>query len=218
MDQGAAQAKGQRLWRPACPYTQEIPEAPFEMGDKEQTFPHHWIQGAKNPVFGLNFDPILVDTDGQDSCERRMVGKSPFGTGEDKIMWCTDDPICFFLQNLREDKEAIREAALSCSSPMAPKLQDGHGWGFVNPHDHPRVGPTLHRNYYRLNESMQSNIELLRREAEEFLIDAGIRKDNMMQLMPEQYQSSLATNANVDAPTAQHNYMKPCTVHRSTWA
>ena len=91
---------------------QEIPYAPFEIGDKKQAFPYQWMKGGKNLVFGLNFDPVLFATDGHDGCERKLVGNGPFGTADIEIMWCTDDLINMFLQNLRDDKDAIREAAM----------------------------------------------------------------------------------------------------------
>ena len=133
----------------------------FEIGDSEQIFPYHWIEGAKNFVFQLNFDPMFVQTDGQDGCERQQQGNGPYGTADIKVFWCKDYPLNSSLQHLREGKDTITEAAVANSSHLAPKFQDGHGWCYVHPNHWPKVGPVINKVYLSLGTEEFSNLSSL---------------------------------------------------------
>ena len=126
-----------------------------------------------------------------------------------------------FLQNLRDDRDAIREAALAMSNPLAPKIQDGHGCGYVHPLESPTVGPMLHKNYHRLGEELRG---FLRKEAENFLVESCINHASMEQQGPEHYRSTSAQSANVDEETKKvhdtmyHAYKKMGDIdNQSVW-
>ena len=123
---------------------QEVPVATWDVGDAQPSFPYQWMQGDENPFCGLFFDPFLMPTDNKDGKPRQLQGNGPHGTIPlKKVYWCEDDPLNTFLQNLRDSKDAITLSAAATSNPLAPKWQDGHGWGFVHPNDSPTIGPVI---------------------------------------------------------------------------
>ena len=69
---------------------QELPYALWHIGE-DPAFPYQWQEGEKNLFFGMMFDPILVDSDGQDNCLRQLGGKGTYGTADIKIVWCVHD-------------------------------------------------------------------------------------------------------------------------------
>ena len=70
----------------------EVPYGTWDIGDSQPTYPDQWMKGEVDPVFGLHFDPILMDTDGADGLPRQLRGKGPYETGEMEVVWCEDDP------------------------------------------------------------------------------------------------------------------------------
>ena len=123
------------------------------------------------------FDPILAASDGQDGCLRQLVGNGPYGTADLEVAWCEDDFLNVFLEDLRANKDAIKNAAMPSANPLAPKWQDGHGWSPVYPTDAPKFGPVVNKLYksFAVDELNKIRQEL-RVQGENFLIDCGISK------------------------------------------
>ena len=160
-------------------------------------------------LFGLHFDPILEDSDGQDGLPKQLHGNGPYGTGQCQVVWCEDDPLYAFLQNLRDGKDAILIAARATSNPLAPRWQDGHGWGYIHPEDSPAVGPVLTKQFKQVAKSeLDETRATIGHEAESFLIDCGINGGSMRQYVPEHYRASSARIANIDPEIAdRHDLM-----------
>ena len=83
----------------------------------------------------------------------------------------------------------------------------------------------LHKNYHRLGEDFNIFRGLLRKEAENFLIESGINRANIQQQVPEHYRATIAQNANVDEATMRvhdtmyHAYEKMGNIDdQSIWA
>ena len=153
-------------------------------------FPYQWLKTAKdgdhNPYFGLMFDPILTPRDGQDGCLRQLVGNGPYGTADLEVAWCEDDFLNVFLQDLRENRDAINMAATTSANPLAPQWQDGHGWSPVHPTDAPKVGPVINKLYKSMAVDELDNVRKeLSMQGENFLIECGISKSLMQADIPE---------------------------------
>ena len=90
---------------------------------------------------------IKIPSDGQDGCLRHSAGDGPYKTADFEVAWCEDDFLNIFLEDLRNNKDAIKLAANACAHPLVPKWQDGHGWGPVHPTDAPKDGPVINKLY-----------------------------------------------------------------------
>ena len=100
-----------------------------------------------------------------------------------------------FLEDLRQDKDAIKLAATACANPLIPRWQDGHGWGPVYPTDAPKYGPVINQRYKSYATDKIAKIrEELRLQGENFLGDCGINKQVMLTDIPEHYKSLAATH------------------------
>ena len=123
-----------------------------------------------------------------------------------EVVWCEDDPLNVFLQNLRDGRDAIQLAASASSNPLAPRWQDGHGWGYVHPDDSSTVGPVICRHFKQIAKyDLTETRSAMRYESEKFLMDCGINLGSMKQFVPEQYRQSAARISNIDPEMAERH-------------
>ena len=64
---------------------QEFPYGLWDTGRAMPQFPFQWTgkrEGDKNPFYGLLFDPMLCQSDGQDGCLRHSAGDGPYKTND----------------------------------------------------------------------------------------------------------------------------------------
>ena len=173
-------------------------------------FPFQWTGKAddENPFFGLLFDPMLCNSDGQDGCLRQVAGSGPYKTNDKiEIAWCNDDFISTFLEDLRNNKDAIKIAAQTVANPLLPKWQDGHGWSPVYPTDDPQYGPLINPRYKSYATERLDHIrEELSVQGENFLTDFGISKQAMLTNTPDHYRN-LAPNHPAAPVGAQEAYV-----------
>ena len=126
-----------------------------------------------------------------------------------EVVWCEDDPLNLFLQNLRDGRDEIQLAASATSNPLAPRWQDGHGRGYVHPDDSPTVGPVICKHFKQIAKyDLTETRSAMRYESENFLMDCGINLGSMKQFVSEQYRASAARVANIDPDIAdRHDLM-----------